>query len=235
MSLHVRFVDRLVRILKGEKNADRIKRNLSGGRGRERRDLHKVNAAVKRALSDFGGIRVLADACAYERGRNPRTKSSDPICEESRAEYGGRVILELSKRLGMEYGGHYSKRNLDYYCQFYRLFADFEIVNARVHNLRWTHYRELLSVTSEDARYWYLREASREGWSARRRSLPCSTRKVVKMIERDDLVAICVQTGRMKDRLRVHMFLSSDGFDREKFESLLDKFGMAKEKTQWLQ
>ena len=86
---------------------------------------------------------------------------------ESRAEYGGRVILELSKRLGMEYGGHYSKRNLDYYCQFYRLFADFEIVNARVHNLRWTHYRELLSVTSEDARYWYLREASREGWSAK--------------------------------------------------------------------
>ena len=84
-----------------------------------------------------------------------------------RAEYGARVIVELADRLKFSYRGHYSKRNLDYFCQFYRLFPDFEIVNARVHNLRWTHFRELLSVTSDDARYWYLREASREGWSAR--------------------------------------------------------------------
>ena len=84
-----------------------------------------------------------------------------------RAEYGKKIVSELAKKLRFQFGGHYSKRNLDYYCQFYRLFPDFEIVNARVHNLRWTHYRELLSVTSDDARYWYLREASREGWSAR--------------------------------------------------------------------
>ena len=47
--------------------------------------------------------------------------------------------------------------------------------------------------------------------------------------------AICVQTGRMKDRLRVQLFLSSDGFDKTKFVGLLDKFGMSKEKAQWLQ
>ena len=39
----------------------------------------------------------------------------------------------------------------------------------------------------------------------------------------------------VKDRLRVQMFLSSDGFDKKKFEDLLDKFGMSKEKSQWLQ
>ena len=39
----------------------------------------------------------------------------------------------------------------------------------------------------------------------------------------------------MKDRLRVQMFLSSEGFDKKKFEDLLDKFGMSKEKSQWLQ
>ena len=94
MSLRAKFVDRLMRILKGEKNADGIEGSLSGGSGRECRDLHKVDAAVKRALSDFGGIRVLADACAYERGRNPRAESSDPICEESRA------LIAASKRVG---------------------------------------------------------------------------------------------------------------------------------------
>ncbi len=36
-------------------------------------------------------------------------------------------------------------------------------MNACVHNLHWSHYRALLSVVSDDARYWYVREASREG------------------------------------------------------------------------
>ena len=56
-----------------------------------------------------------------------------------------------------------------------------------------------------------------------------------KVLEAEYLAAICVQTGRMKDRLRVQMFLALEGFDRGKFESLLDKFGMAKEKARWLQ
>ena len=56
-----------------------------------------------------------------------------------------------------------------------------------------------------------------------------------KVLQAEYLAAICVQTGRMKDRLRVQMFLSSEGFDKAKFEVILDKFGMAKEKSQWLQ
>lgn len=34
-------------------------------------------------------------------------------------------------------------------------------------NLTWTHFRTLLSVASDDARYWYVKEASREMWSVR--------------------------------------------------------------------
>lgn len=56
-----------------------------------------------------------------------------------------------------------------------------------------------------------------------------------KVLGAEYLAAICVQTGRMKDRLRVQMFLSSEGFDRAKFEVILDKFGMTEEKAQWLQ
>ena len=86
---------------------------------------------------------------------------------EDRADYGKRIVGELAQALLPHYGGHYSKRNLDYFCQFYRQFPDFEIVNACVHNLTWTHYRLLLPVAGEDARYWYMREASRENWSVR--------------------------------------------------------------------
>ena len=40
------------------------------------------------------------------------------------------------------------------------------IVNACVHNLTWTHFRSLLRVPDENARLWYMNEASNEGWSS---------------------------------------------------------------------
>ena len=39
---------------------------------------------------------------------------------ENRADYGKRIVGELARALSPHYGGHYSKRNLDYFCQFYR-------------------------------------------------------------------------------------------------------------------
>lgn len=65
---------------------------------------------------------------------------------EKRAQYGMRLIANLSARLIPLYGSNYSKRNLDYFRQFYLCFKDFEIVNARVHNLKWSHFKRLLSV-----------------------------------------------------------------------------------------
>lgn len=46
-------------------------------------------------------------------------------------------------------------------------FKDLEIWYTRVPNLKWSHFRTVLSVTSEDARYWYIHEASTESWSVR--------------------------------------------------------------------
>ena len=85
----------------------------------------------------------------------------------NRAEYGTKMIRGLADVLQPVYGSAYSMRNLQYMRQFYLLFKDLEIVNSRVHNLSWTHYRMLLRVPDENARYWYLREASEEMWSVR--------------------------------------------------------------------
>jgi len=53
------------------------------------------------------------------------------------------------------------------YRQLYLCFSDLEIWYTRVPNLTWSHYRTLLSVTNDDARYWYVQEAAREMWSVR--------------------------------------------------------------------
>lgn len=40
-------------------------------------------------------------------------------------------------------------------------------MNARVHNLTWTHIRHLLRVEDAQARLWYMNEASTQLWSTR--------------------------------------------------------------------
>ena len=65
------------------------------------------------------------------------------------------------------YGNSYSARRLQDYRQFYLYFKDIEIWHSRVPNLTWTHYRELLTVGDEKARYWYMQEANKEMWSVR--------------------------------------------------------------------
>ena len=86
---------------------------------------------------------------------------------EKRAEYGAQIINMLSAELCKIYAKGYSPRDLRAYRQFYLCFNDLEIWYSRVPNLTWTHFRTLLSVTSDDARYWYVKEASREMWSVR--------------------------------------------------------------------
>ncbi len=73
----------------------------------------------------------------------------------------------LAEELTKEFGKNFSRRNLFYYRKFYEYFPDREIVNACVHNLTWTHYRALLRVSDENARLWYLKEASEQNWASR--------------------------------------------------------------------
>ena len=86
---------------------------------------------------------------------------------QNRADYGLKLIQQLSVVLTGEYGSAFSKRNLEYYRKFYLCFNDFAIVNACVHNLSWTHFRRALAVSSPEARLWYIREASEQMWSTR--------------------------------------------------------------------
>ena len=86
---------------------------------------------------------------------------------ESRAEYGKALLRNLAEELMPIYGNSYSARRLQDYRQFYLYFKDIEIWHSRVPNLTWTHYRELLTVGDEKARYWYMQEANKEMWSVR--------------------------------------------------------------------
>ena len=78
-----------------------------------------------------------------------------------------RVQPNLSKVYKSSQCNSYSVRRLQDYRQFYLYFKDIEIWHSRVPNLTWTHYRELLTVSDEIARQWYMLEAEKEMWSVR--------------------------------------------------------------------
>lgn len=85
----------------------------------------------------------------------------------SRAEYGKALLKNLAAELMPIYGNSYSARRLQDYRQFYLNFKDIEIWHSRVPNLTWTHYRELLTVSDETVRHWYMQETAKEMWSVR--------------------------------------------------------------------
>lgn len=125
---------------------------------------------------------------------------------EKRAEYGKGLINFLSKELTANYPKGYSPRNLRDYRQFYLSFKDLEIWHSRVPNLTWTHYRTLLSVTSDDARYWYVQEASREMWSVRTLARNVGSQYYHRLLQspaKDAVVAEMLQvTAPLKDDVK---------------------------------
>ena len=65
---------------------------------------------------------------------------------KDRADYGKYLIKYLSEQLQPEFGSGFSKRQIELFRQFYRVFP---IANALRTQLSWTQYKLLLSVESE--------------------------------------------------------------------------------------
>lgn len=84
--------------------------------------------------------------------------------EEKRAEYGKFLLKNLSNELSSIYGETFSKRQLERYRQFYRLFP---ITSAVRTQLSWTHYKLLLSINNQSKRKFYEAESQKNNWSSR--------------------------------------------------------------------
>ena len=81
-----------------------------------------------------------------------------------RAEYGKKLIEDLSKRLTKEYGKGFSKSNLFNMRNFYLTFPIFQMLSGK---LSWSHYCELLSISDEKKRSFYEKETIQANWSVK--------------------------------------------------------------------
>ena len=83
---------------------------------------------------------------------------------KDRAEYGRKILHELSQKLTTDFGAGYDERNLRRMRQLYQIFP---IRDALRPELTWTHYRSLLMVENENARQYYLQESVEQNWGTR--------------------------------------------------------------------
>lgn len=91
---------------------------------------------------------------------------------EVRASYGKGILKELAVRLTKDFGKGFDESNLRYMRLFYRCFP---ICDTLRHELSWSHYRRLISVDDEQARFWYMNEAADGMWSTRQMDRQIST------------------------------------------------------------
>ena len=83
---------------------------------------------------------------------------------EEKAEYGVRLIAELSKQMTTDFGKGFTVANLKNMRQFYLTFPKSYALRSE---LSWTHYRLLMRVENKNARRFYIEEAIKSNWSTR--------------------------------------------------------------------
>lgn len=112
---------------------------------------------------------------------------------KDRAEYGKFIIGKISRELSGSFGTGFSERRIREYRQFYLTFpeirhaasAELQLTDKKAaeqhdgivrtpiaesefqYNLSWSHYRLIMRVDNQEARNYYLKEASGNNWSTR--------------------------------------------------------------------
>ena len=143
---------------------------------KEKNDLPTNNNVSQAFITDICSIIDNGRRTAYESVGNIMIHTywnvGKRIVEEEqkgneRAEYGKRIIEQLSNELTHRYGKGFSKRYLAYFRKFYLTISDMEILQTRLQNLTWSHILTALRADSETIIRWYLNMASQEMWNVR--------------------------------------------------------------------
>lgn len=94
-------------------------------------------------------------------------KINEYLLKGERAEYGKNIIEAVSRDLEAQYGRGFAERNVRRMIQFSELFSDLEIVSTLSTQLGWSHFLEVISITDEAERIFYLEKAAEGNWSVR--------------------------------------------------------------------
>ena len=123
---------------------------------------------------------------------------------QQRATYGTFLLERLSKDLTIRFGKGFGRSNLVYIRKLYEVFP---ISGTLSHQLSWSHYYELLKISDELERNFYLKQAEHENWGIRE-------------LKRQMKSSLFHRIALSKDKLGI-MQLSQKGHIIEKSEDII--------------
>jgi predicted nuclease of restriction endonuclease-like (RecB) superfamily len=89
------------------------------------------------------------------------------VTRNNRADYGKKVIKELSKQLTLHYGKGFSETTLRNAIKFAQVYPSLQISHTLCEKLSWSHIRELIYIDDELKREFYIELCTYERWSVR--------------------------------------------------------------------
>jgi predicted nuclease of restriction endonuclease-like (RecB) superfamily len=112
---------------------------------------------------------------------------------QHKAEYGARLLENLSKALSASFGKGFSYANLRNFRQFYLTYPDQAICYTLCSKLSWSHNRLIMRVDDPKARDYYLTEGAALQWSVRQLERNIQTQSYQRLLSsqggaEDDLV-----------------------------------------------
>ena len=113
--------------------------------------------------------------------------------------YGEGIIKEYSKRLTLELGKGYSKRNLWMMLKFYKINKKMQTVSAQ---LSWSHYCELLTLESIDEINYYVMIAEEQNLSVRQLRDRVKNKEYERLPEKTKNKLITNEQTKVKDLIK---------------------------------
>ncbi|NPV63621.1 MAG: DUF1016 domain-containing protein [Methanotrichaceae archaeon] len=92
---------------------------------------------------------------------------SETLAGEGRAEYGARMVEQVSDSLIVEYGKGFRRSNVFHMIRFAEVFDDAKIVQTLSGQLSWSHFIEIIYLKDPLQRQFYAEMARVERWSVR--------------------------------------------------------------------
>lgn len=119
-----------------------------------------IDRAKNRLSAQFNSTLVLLN---WEIG----FRIDQNILKYKRADYGKQIISQIAKELQIKYGRGFDRASLFRMVQFSKIFPDQEIVATLSQQLSWSHFIEIIAISDELKRNYYIEMCRIERWSVR--------------------------------------------------------------------
>ena len=158
----------------------------------------------------------------YSKNRNDLNTyyNVGKLLAEAGKHYGEGIIKEYSRRLTIEIGHGYSKRNLWLMLKLFELIEKVQTVSAQ---LTWSHYCELLAIENTNKINYYIKIAEQQNLSVRELRTKIKNNEYERLDEETKLKLINRENTEVKDFIKEPIIIKNNLNYNDVSEKMLKK------------